>query len=163
VGVVTISGVSGNFAANGNWTVTVADSTHFTLNGSAGNGIYISGGTASSAAAWFIANEWYRQLYYAVSPGNLPGGGGACNPLPGTPSCLTVNKLPPSYATSNDKSAILVLAGRALNGSSRPSGTFANYFENANLSAAQGTTPYVYEHRAGGPTSINDRVVVVSP
>jgi hypothetical protein len=162
VGVVTISGVSGNSAANGDWTVTVADSTHFTLNGSAGNGIYVSGGTASSTAAWFIANEWFRQLYYAVSPGYLPGGG-ACNPLPGTPSCLTVNKLPPSYATSNDKLAILVLAGRALNGSSRPSGTPANYFENANLSAAQGTTPYVYEHRAGGPTSINDRVVVVSP
>jgi type II secretory pathway pseudopilin PulG len=125
-----------------------------------------------ATSGWFIANEWFRQTYYAVSPGFLLGGGNTCNPLPPPPTlpppppppyCLTVNKLPPSYTTSNDKVAILVLAGRALNGSSRPSGTFANYFENANLSAAQGTTPYVYEHRAGGPTSINDRVVVISP
>jgi hypothetical protein len=125
-----------------------------------------------ATSGWFIANEWFRQTYYAVSPGFLLGGGNTCNPLPPPPTlpppppppyCLTVNKLPPSYTTSNDKLAILVLAGRALNGSSRPSGTFANYFENANLSAAQGTTPYVYEHRAGGPTSINDRVVVISP
>ena len=27
-------------------------------------------------AGWFIANEWYRQIYYVVSPGYLPGGGG---------------------------------------------------------------------------------------
>jgi hypothetical protein len=57
---------------------------------------------------------------------------------------------------------ILVLAGRALNGSPRPSG-IANYLEGTNLTAANDTTPYVYEHRAGVPTAINDRVVVVSP
>jgi len=114
-------------------------------------------------SGWFIANQWYRQTYFAVSPGYVPGGGNSCSPLPSAPPCLTVNSLPSSYATSNDKQAILVFAGRALNGTPRPSGFFANYLENANLSAAQGTTPYVYEHRAGIPTSINDRVVVVSP
>ena len=114
-------------------------------------------------SGWFIANQWYRQTYFAVSPGYVPGGGNSCGPLPPAPPCLRVNNLPSSYATSNDKQAILVFAGRALNGTPRPSGLFANYLENANLSAAQGTTPYVYEHRAGVPTSINDRVVVVSP
>ena len=41
---VSISGVLGNIAANGTWTVTVTDTTHFTLNGSSGNGNYTSGG-----------------------------------------------------------------------------------------------------------------------
>ncbi len=118
--------------------------------------------SADPTSGWFIANQWYRQIYFAVSPGYAPGSGG-CSPLPATPSCLTVNKLPPSFAQTNDKRAILVLAGRALNGSSRPSAILADYLENANLAAALGTTPYVYEHRAGTPTSINDRVVVVSP
>jgi hypothetical protein len=114
--------------------------------------------------AWFIANQWYKQTYYAVSPGYAPGGvavgsSAACSPLPATPSCLRVNNLP---APSNNKGAILVLAGRSLNGSPRPPG-IANYLESANLTAANDTTPFVYEHRAGVPTAINDRVVIVSP
>ena len=110
--------------------------------------------------AWFISNQWYRQTYYAVSPGFIPGSGGACNPLPATPSCLKVSNFP---VQNDNKRAILVFAGRALNGSSRPSASPANYLENANLTAALDTTPFVYEHRAGVPTTINDRVVVVSP
>ena len=122
---------------------------------------------ANPNITWFTSNQWYRQTYYAVSPGFAPGGvpsgnPAACNPLPGTPPCLTVNNLP---APRNDKQAILVFAGRALNGSPRlpPTTTIADYLENANLAAALGTTPFVYEHRAGVPTAINDRVVVVSP
>jgi len=117
--------------------------------------------------AWFIANQWYRQTYYAVSPGFAPGGvpvgsSPACSALPSTPSCLKVNNLP---APVDNKQVILVLAGRSLNGTIRPSPTvtLADYLEGANLTAENNTTPYVYEHRAGAPTSINDRVVVVSP
>ena len=111
--------------------------------------------------AWFLSNQWYRQTYYAVSPGFAPGGvplgnPADCNPLPGTPSCLTVNNLP---APINNKQAILVFAGRALNGSTRPSGTLANYLEGQNSTPAD----FIYEHRAGTATTINDRVVVVSP
>jgi hypothetical protein len=115
--------------------------------------------------AWFLSNQWYRQTYYAVSPGFAPGGvpsgnDAACSPLPATPPCLTVNNLP---APKDDKQAILMLAGRALNGSPRlaPTTTIADYLENANLAAALGTAPFVYEHRPGTPTAINDRVVVV--
>jgi type II secretory pathway pseudopilin PulG len=111
---------------------------------------------------WFIANQWYRQAYYAVSPGYVSGGvpfgnPASCTSLPPTPSCLTVNNLPP---VNNNKQVILVLAGRALNGSARPSGTLSDYLENVNLTGA-GTL--VYENRAGNPTTINDRVVVLSP
>ena len=37
---VTVSGVAGNTAANGTWTVTVIDSTHLSLTGSSGNGAF---------------------------------------------------------------------------------------------------------------------------
>jgi len=126
------------------------------------------GANPNPNGAWFIANQWYKQTYYAVSPGFAPGGVAAgstpiCSALPvtpPTPPCLKVNNGP---APTDTKQVILVLAGRALNGTVRPSGALANYLEGANLTAENNTTPYVYEHRAGAPTSINDRVVVVSP
>jgi hypothetical protein len=164
---VTISNAAGNTAANGSWSVTVTDATHFTLNGSSGNGNYSGGGKACSAACWFVANEWYRQTYYAVSPGYLPGGGGGCVARPSppaaalAPSCLMVNNLSPAYAVANDKQAILILAGRSLNGSARPSAQTSDYLEGANATLV--ATPYIFENRPGVPTSINDRVVVVSP
>lgn len=42
---VTVAGVTGNTAANGTFTVTVLDPNTFSLNGSTGNGAYVSGGT----------------------------------------------------------------------------------------------------------------------
>ena len=142
----------------------------------------ISGNPGTNpSGAWFILNQWYKQTYYAVSPGYAPGGVAVGSPATcstsGTPRCLTVGNLP---APTNNKQVILVLAGRALNGNARPSG-IANYLEGANLTAANDTTPFVYEHRAGlaglscaqflagtcpGPNTpylTNDRVVVVSP
>lgn len=44
---VTITGVGGNTAANGTWTITRVGTGIFTLNGSSGNANYTSGGTAS--------------------------------------------------------------------------------------------------------------------
>lgn len=113
---------------------------------------------------WFVANEWHRLTYYAVSQGFLPDAGNNCTTAtPPPPLCLTVNNLRPSYVNSNDKRAILMLAGRSLNGSHPPATTIASdYFESANVSAVNGTT-LVYENRSGSPTSINDRVVVISP
>jgi len=69
---------------------------------------------------------------------------------------LKVNNLP---SPTNNKRAILVFAGRALNGSTRPSGTLGDYLEGQNSTPAD----FIYEHRKGVPTTINDRVVVVSP
>lgn len=124
--------------------------------------------TADTISGWFIANQWYRQTYFAVSPAYLPGGGGTCNTSATPPLCLTVNNQVPPAPNNKNKIAILVFSGRALNGASRPTTSPSDYFENANLAAANGTTPYVYEHRASTPssisgtlTSINDRVVVL--
>ncbi len=43
--VVRVAGVTGNTAANGDFTVTVVNNNQFSLNGSAGNGAYGGGGT----------------------------------------------------------------------------------------------------------------------
>jgi hypothetical protein len=57
---VTIEGVLGNTAANGEWTITVVNSTEFTLNGSTGNGSY----TSSTTDAWKIV----PYMHYGDSP-----------------------------------------------------------------------------------------------
>ena len=44
---VKVSDVTGNTAANGFFTVTVVDATHFALDSSAGNGAWVSGGTVN--------------------------------------------------------------------------------------------------------------------
>jgi hypothetical protein len=113
---------------------------------------------------WFVRNEWYRQTYYAASQGFLPGGGNSCN-SPSPYPCLTVNNLRASYAPPIDnKQAILVFAGRSLNGNGRPMfNNLPDYFESSNLTAANNPATFVFENRSGVPTSINDRVVVVSP
>jgi hypothetical protein len=115
--------------------------------------------SGDATAGWFVSNEWYRQIYYALSPGYSPGGGASCAALPATPSCLTVNGLPASYAQINDKRAVLILGGRVLTASSRPSASLGNYFEGENTTPAD----YTFVHRAGLPTTINDRVVVIAP
>jgi hypothetical protein len=51
---VTISGVVGNTAANGTWTITVIDPNTFSLNGSAGNGAYTSGGTWNTSGLYDV-------------------------------------------------------------------------------------------------------------
>jgi len=49
---VVISGVTGNTAANGTFVITVIDNTHFTLNGTTGNGAYGAGGTGNGTQQW---------------------------------------------------------------------------------------------------------------
>jgi hypothetical protein len=108
---------------------------------------------------WFIKNHWYRQTYYAVSPGYLPGGSGAC--AAGS-TCLTVQNWPPSSnTTATDKTAILIFAGRALSGA-RPSNILASYLEGEN----QTTGDRIFVNRtgtAGSAVTLNDRAIVISP
>ncbi len=78
---------------------------------------------------WFVRNEWYRLLYYATAQKHtavqLPSALG-CSA--GT-DCLTVTT---NTAPANNRSAILILAGRSINGNARPSATLADYFEFGN-------------------------------
>ena len=124
--------------------------------------------SGDSFAGWFIDNRWYRDTYYAVSPGYAPAGGGSCNAT--SPKCLSVNNLvPPNTNPTTNTQAIIVLAGRSLNGTSRPSSTVSNYLEGLNAITAQNmvTGNYTFESGLGKVTStgaaINDRVIVVAP
>lgn len=57
---VTVSGVTGNTAANGTWVITRINGTTFSLNGSVGNGAYVSGGTVNGCAGWIhLTNGLY--------------------------------------------------------------------------------------------------------
>lgn len=59
---VVISGVVGNTAANGTFAVTVINNTTFTLNGTTGNGTYVSGGTVTGTSHWLhLQNGVYLQ------------------------------------------------------------------------------------------------------
>lgn len=54
--LVIISGVVGNTAANGTWVITTTGLSTFTLNGSTGNGSYVSGGTIDGYYSNFSTN-----------------------------------------------------------------------------------------------------------
>lgn len=118
--------------------------------------------TANPTTGWFVRNEWHRLAYYAVSPSNTAIRLAAASPAERSCSalgdCLTVTNLTPSPTVS----AVLILAGRSVNGSSRPSSTLANYLEGGN---AGGASPFVKQTVVAGnasPTAMkfNDRFAV---
>jgi hypothetical protein len=106
----------------------------------------------NATTGWFVRNEWYRLLHYATVSSQtaavLPAGTPGCTT--GT-NCLTVTNLSPA----NNKRGLLVLAGRALNGQTRPNATATNYLEAGNATGA-----YIKKNVSpvGG---FNDRFVVI--
>lgn len=65
--LVTIHDVGGNTAANGTWTITYVDADNFTLDGSVGNGAWISGGKVFNETGDFIRLD---QVIGALSTGS---------------------------------------------------------------------------------------------
>lgn len=63
---VQITGVNGNTTTNGIWSITVVNSTTFTLNGSTGNGAYTGGGTVATTAFSGPTNLWEGTPVLAV-------------------------------------------------------------------------------------------------
>jgi hypothetical protein len=73
---------------------------------------------------WFVRNQWYRVLYYAVAAQNTAGALSAFNCT--SSNCLSFN------ATQNIR-ALLVLAGRSLsNPAGRPNNILSDYIEYQN-------------------------------
>jgi hypothetical protein len=106
---------------------------------------------------WFMRNEWYRVLYYAAAQTTTPTAlptAPACTP--GT-NCVTVSNLTPA----NNKRAILILTGRSINGTARPSGTLANYLEFGNAAGNFERQPVSTAVDAALKKPFNDRIVVV--
>jgi hypothetical protein len=69
--IVAISGVNGNVAANGVWTITVLSSTLFSLNNSGGSGNYTNGGLACTPLNTSSLSS--VELNGLVTSGNFPG------------------------------------------------------------------------------------------
>lgn len=72
----TIAGVVG-VPANGDWTISLFDSTHIELTGSTFSGSYVSGGTLSSDAQFYLGGAG---IVFDASSGTTvcPSGGGTC-------------------------------------------------------------------------------------
>jgi hypothetical protein len=64
---VTISGVLGNTAANGTFTITRTGADTYTLDGSTGNGSYVSGGT------WNVTGLYVASLTCSAANGYEAG------------------------------------------------------------------------------------------
>lgn len=113
--------------------------------------------SADPTTGWFMRNEWHRVLYYAAAqtatPAALPTAP-ACTP--GT-NCVTVSNLTPA----DNKRAILILTGRSINGSARPSGTLADYLEFGNATGAYERQPVSTAVAPALKKPFNDRIVVI--
>jgi hypothetical protein len=70
---VTIAGVGGNTAANGNFVATVIDTTNFTLNGTTGNGTYTTGGTSTGNAILSTSSQSSTEISATIISGNYSG------------------------------------------------------------------------------------------
>lgn len=113
--------------------------------------------SAWTGSSWVIDNEWHHLAYYGLSPDFAVNGSGICG------ACITIA----NTASPMNKEAVLIMAGRALQGLSQavrpvsvPPGTVGDFLEGANA-AASPATPFF---AAGAQTStFNDHPVAVRP
>ncbi len=66
-----LAGIQGNTAANGDQTITVTDTTHFTLNGTSGNGNYV-GGTGTCSGGGMAYYDAYTAQAAQTALGKSP-------------------------------------------------------------------------------------------
>jgi hypothetical protein len=103
--------------------------------------------SAAPVTGWFVRNEWYRLLYYALAPGHAA----SASPPRECSACLHVGNVAPA----GKQRAILILAGRSLSGAARPNGRLADFLERANADL-----DLDFEQRPVN-SAFNDRIVVV--
>ena len=87
--------------------------------------------TGMGAQGWFLRNRWHEVAYYATAPGFAPSGAKSC--IDGT-TCLSVayHRNAAGALDAGKQRAIVVLAGRALTGQTRPTAVPTDYLEGAN-------------------------------
>ena len=100
---------------------------------------------AAPGTGWFVRNEWYRLVYYAIAPAHS-----ASSPSPRSCStCLEIRN------PSGEARALLILAGRSLSGAARPNDRLEDFVEGANADL-----DLAFEGRPVN-AAFNDRVVVL--
>lgn len=83
--------------------------------------------STAASTGWFVRNEWYRLLYYAIAPNHAPGGTLSCIDS-GAITCVQVTNL----TDPTKQRAVLALAGRPLSALSqtRPPTTLPLWLDN---------------------------------
>jgi hypothetical protein len=116
-----------------------------------------------SAIGWFVRNEWYRLAYYAVASGHTATVLPAARSCTTGGTCLSVANGDPARTITpvGGQRALLILAGRSINGSTRPSAAIGDYFEFGNASGAFERQVVSTTDNASLKRPFNDRVVVV--
>lgn len=118
---------------------------------------------------WFLNNEWQRYTYYAISPAVSANTGASTCAAPGDPDCLTLDGLPSSNGSANDKRILLALMGPGpVAGQTQPSNGAENYLEshapgtsiygaatvNASFNDRLAACPFRQTPQSGGPVAI---------
>jgi hypothetical protein len=115
--------------------------------------------STASSTGWFVRNQWYRFVYYVLAPAHAASAVAPRTCTESAATCLDIANVAPA----GKQRAILILAGRALPGQSRPSASVADYLEFGNAA-----TPAVLERQpvstAIAPAlkkPFNDRIIIV--
>jgi hypothetical protein len=111
--------------------------------------------TSDDPEHWFWRNEWYRVLYYVVASRN------SADALPSAPSCIDTGPCLTVNAAATQNGALLILTGRSLNGSVRPSATLSDYLEFGNATGAFEKQPVSNVVNVSLKSPFNDRLVGV--
>ena len=113
--------------------------------------------TGNGATGWFLRNKWHELSYYAVASGHTP------SILPSAPSCTTGTTClsATNLTPAGTQRAMLILTGRSINGTGRPSATLANYLEFGNATAAYERWPVSTASTPTLKNPFNDRFVVI--
>jgi hypothetical protein len=101
---------------------------------------------------WFVRNEWYRLLYYAVAEGQTAAYKASLPCTTGT-NCV---RLTSGGVQQDNKRALVLLAGRSLRNQTRPSAALADF-----LDTTQNTDLGTLYEQVRIDASVNDRVIVV--
>ncbi|MGA7984615.1 MAG: hypothetical protein WCA01_05475 [Burkholderiales bacterium] len=115
--------------------------------------VFISDATQPSygATQWFRDNNWQRYTYYAVGAGVTLNPSTSCA-APGDAGCLTLNGMPASNGSANDKKLVLALMGpNPVGAQTQPSNSPSNYLESHTSGSAIYTAATV-------TSSYNDRL-----
>jgi len=164
----TTTSVSGTLASDGSGTFTVNVALPSL---SSGTNVRLTMNTRDHAlldrsdptTGWFVRNEWYRLAYYAVASGHTASVLPAARSCTTGGTCLSVvdGDAARPITPAGGQRALLILAGRSINASTRPSATLANYLEFGNASGSFERQIVSTAIDASLKRPFNDRIVVV--
>ena len=106
---------------------------------------------------WFVRNKWHELTYYVVTPNYTPSVLPGMPPAPCSGGCITVSNVSPA----GGQRALLILAGRSINGSARPSATLGDYLEFGNATGSFERQTVSTVNQPALKRAFNDRIVVV--